>query len=433
MSYRIFLLAALLYFGVPQTVQSADRTAVTTSSATTKVHNGCGPEFGGKCFCGYYMYDYKEHFVVNCTDTGFTNASMLETLPDRTEVLIFTGNKIVELPWNVFGAYNRTKLEIIDMSNNHLREIRGKSFHHVPNVRRLILNHNNLSIADDDEDDFNHHHSRVFSNFINLQELHLTNAFSDNTSAELAEDLHDIFVNSNLTKITKLHLEQNEIVSFKDRNVFCDLPSLRDLHLGDNYLRELNFNLECLKNLRFLDLERNRFVNVRVKDLKLMDRLETQSVRQTNLTVDFGRNPFVCDCALAPFLEWMSGGADDDRHRTKVTVRYNETLRCKRSSTSGGRLPAAPAESEATELMWDFKVSKCMVASKRLQTSAAGHTTLLTLMVIMLVCLLMVIVVAIVVKSRDRIKYVMSPIMDNISKKVHYTTIKNEEVQEVHV
>lgn len=74
----------------------------------------------------------------------------------------------------------------------------------------------------------------VFSNFENLLELHLTDAFADNTPAEdLASDLHDIFVNSDLQELQKLHLEQNEISQFKDPSVFCDLPSLQDLHLGN--------------------------------------------------------------------------------------------------------------------------------------------------------------------------------------------------------
>lgn len=118
---------------------------------------------------------------------------------------------------------------IIDMTNNGIQDIKGKAFHHVPNVTRLILNHNNISISAEYEK--NYHHPRVFSNLYNLKELHLTNAFADNTVA-LADDLHDIFVNSNLTKLYKLHLEQNEIKNFRDERVFCDLPDLHDLHLG---------------------------------------------------------------------------------------------------------------------------------------------------------------------------------------------------------
>lgn len=182
----------------------------------------CGAKFQNKCKCGIGDYiDRTDVYIVNCTNTGFRETSMLQSLPIQTEVLIWTGNYVPELPWNVFGAMNSLdNLTIIDMSNNHIREIRGKSYHHVSNVKRLILNHNNLSISRDD-DEFNHHHPRVFSNFINLMELHLTNAFADNTTEQLSEDLHDIFVESNLTKLTKLHLEQNEIRKFKVRlNLF---------------------------------------------------------------------------------------------------------------------------------------------------------------------------------------------------------------------
>jgi hypothetical protein len=73
---------------------------------------------------------------------------------------------------------------------------------------------------------------RVFSNFESLVELHLTNAFADNSSEELAADLHDIFINSDLTKLRKLHLEQNEISHFKDPRLFCELNDLMDLHLS---------------------------------------------------------------------------------------------------------------------------------------------------------------------------------------------------------
>lgn len=75
------------------------------------------------------------------------------------QVLIFSGNKISTLPWNVFGTMNNhSELRVIDMSNNGIKEIRGKSYHHVPNVERLILNHNEISIATSEPN--NHHHPR---------------------------------------------------------------------------------------------------------------------------------------------------------------------------------------------------------------------------------------------------------------------------------
>ncbi len=79
------------------------------------------------------------------------------------------------MPWNIFGKMkDYPQLDTIDMSNNNIKEIKGKTYHRVQNVRTLILNHNQLNITGD------RNHPRIFSNFINLQSLHLTNAFTGN-------------------------------------------------------------------------------------------------------------------------------------------------------------------------------------------------------------------------------------------------------------
>lgn len=75
------------------------------------------------------------------------------------------------------------------MSNNKIQEISGKAYHHVKNVQRLILDFNELSIQSQSD------HPRVFSNFESLLELHLTDAFEDGPARDLAETLHNIFVN----------------------------------------------------------------------------------------------------------------------------------------------------------------------------------------------------------------------------------------------
>lgn len=378
----------------------------------------CGVNFKGKCSCGRSIYDNRPQYIVNCTNEGFKDTAVLEHLPEETEVLIFTGNTIPELPWNVFGTINELKaLRIVDMSNNHIREIRGKSYHHVPNVQRLILNHNQLSISRDGEDQdgesVNHHHPRVFSNFINLMELHLTNTFADNTSDnELSEDLHDIFVNSNLTKLIKLHLEQNSISSFKDKRVFCDLPSLRDLHLGDNRLKEINFNVLCLKNLRFLDLERNLFENVKTKDLIIMDALQDVAGRTTNLIVDFTYNPFRCDCSLFSFLDWMNS--------THVTLRNKEHYTCVRNN------------GKAKENVNEINVARCKIQAKNKQHSS-GHKVTMIFLLVVLSFVLFGLIAALIYVSKDRWSKYMTPVVDQLTKKVHYTTIKDEEAPEVHV
>lgn len=372
--------------------------------------DSCGSLFRGKCSCGNVTYDFSYRYVVNCTNEGFTDTAVLEHMPETVEVVIFTGNVLVTLPWNIFGKINEyPKLRIIDMSNNHIREIRGKTYHHVAQVERLILNHNNLSISRTD-DEVNHLHPRIFSNFINLRALHLTNAFSDYSSPELSQDLHAIFVNSNLTKLTKLHLEQNEISRFKDRNVFCDLPALQHLHMGDNNLRELNFNVMCLRNLLFLDLERNRFESVKPRDMEALEMLENAAGRQDRLVVDFSDNPFSCDCMIFPFVNWL--------RTTNVTVRRREQLRCLRND-------------DFSDSLMSLSFPKCTVKSQHHNTTS-GHQVFLVFLLVVLISMLLTLIGALLYVSKDRIKYFVSPVVS--SRKVHYTTIKDDEVaQEVHV
>lgn len=355
----------------------------------------CNSRLLDGCFCGPTYYEGREQFIVNCTYTGFNNTDMLASLPLNTEVLLFVGNKITELPWNVFGTYvNMTKLKLIDMSNNQIRDIKGKSYHHVANVQRLILNHNNLSISSE-ADDGNFHHPRMFSNFINLEELHLTNAFEDNTDAKLADDLHDIFVNSNLTKLFKLHLEQNEIKNFTDKNVFCDLPSLKQLYLGDNYLPGLNFNISCLKNLEFLDLEANNISKLTQAELAEFDKL----TRNKSFILDINRNKFKCDSSITKLYVWM--------HETNVTLHNRDHLQCRRNKNG-------------EEIIFSLKD---LVELRKSKFNSAV-VVLLVVLVLILVSLLGVYAFLV----RDKIRTRVNPFLEPVTRKVHYTTIESQDV-----
>ncbi|XP_049845926.1 phospholipase A2 inhibitor beta [Schistocerca gregaria] len=368
----------------------------------------CGPTFHNKCFCGTTCYLNKWYYVVNCTNTGFTDTSVLANLPPEIEVLVFNGNKIRELPWNVFGRLNNyTKLQVVDMSNNGLQVIRGKSYHRVSNVQLLILNHNELNISSDGTGKENYHHPRIFSNFEHLMELHLTDAFADNTPEGLAEDLHDIFVKSNLTHLIKLHLEQNEIHRFKDPKVFCDLPALMDLHLGDNKLKDLDFNIECLPNLRFIDLEKN---DISVLDSKQLDKLDILPARNQSLLVDLGGNPFTCDCRITDFYKWLQN--------THVTVRNKGSLQCH----SG--LP----ESNAGQIVSSLRQIQCPP-----EETASSQHHVIPILVSFLVCLILIFCGVVLYMNWFMIKSHVTPILDSISRKVQYTSIGKQEEQEMDV
>lgn len=403
------------------------------------VRAACDPHFAGKCTCGPGSYEGRgpNTYIVNCTDAGFTNTSVLSYMPLQTEVLIFTGNRIVELPPNVFGSINDfPRLAVIDMSNNHIREIRGKAYHHVASVELLVLNHNNLSISAGD-DELNHHHPRVFSNFFNLKSLHLTNAFADNTSQALSQDLHDIFMNSNLTQLTKLHLEQNEILHFGDRNVFCDLPALRELYLADNLLTEMDFNLICMRRLHFLNLEGNRFKQVSPKELTLLDRLVSMPGRTTDLIMELSRNQFVCDCKLKPLVDWLDHTNVSLRNKERLTCRHrrvrvlNMSVGVSRADDGDDDGTEDDTDYVRTENLLDYDAPQCQVFSGR---PTSGHVVALAVLLGAFSALLLVLIVSVVYMSRDRIRRRFSPMLSAVSKKVQYTTIRNEDqCPEVHV
>ncbi|XP_053977327.1 phospholipase A2 inhibitor [Hylaeus volcanicus] len=353
----------------------------------------CGQFFENRCYCMMTCYENHHQYVVNCTDAGFLNTVPLLHLPNKTQVLIFTGNFLEQLPWNVFGILDDSlpDLRVIDMSRNKIKEIRGKAYHHVHRVERLILDFNELSL------DPGRSHPRVFSNFVSLLELHLTDAFEDGPPRDLAATLHDIFVNSNLTQLMKLHLEQNEISEFRDPNVFCDLPNILDLYLGDNILTGMHFNISCLLKLRFLDLQRNNFTKVLERDLHTMDAIVK---RNQSLAVDFSGNPFQCSCKLNPFVKWMN--------KTSVFIRNKNSLKCNEGKT-------------AHEI---HETKDCM--AKLYSSAPRGATVLLFFLSLVLIGL----VCALIYVQRIKLQKKIEPILDSVNKRVRYTSIATGDSRE---
>ena len=174
---------------------------------------------------------------------------MLEQLPKETEVIIFNGNNVDYIPNNVFGiVHEHEVLKVIDFSNNRIETITGKAFHKVSNVEILILNHNDLRISGSET------HPRMLTNFGNLRELQLTNAFTEVIDSKYyLEDLQTIIMaayNEGMDKLQKLHLGQNELWSLNEKS-FCNMmPPLTHLYLDNNNLQDLQFEFECIENLQ---------------------------------------------------------------------------------------------------------------------------------------------------------------------------------------
>lgn len=362
----------------------------------------CPPDFEDRCLCGRANYNGQIKYVVNCTNTGFQHPAMLEKLPVETEVVIFTGNNIRSMPWNIFGKMNDYPyLDTIDMTNNNIEEIKGKTYHRVGRVKTLILNHNQLNITGDKT------HPRIFSNFVNLESLHLTNAFTEAIdSKEYLLALEQIFIGSNLSSLIKLHLEQNEIWYFKNPKIFCNLPSLMDLHLGDNNLTDLSFDFTCLRNLRFLDLRDNRINTLSNHTLMKFDDMPE---RGANVRIDMLGNPFNCDCNIADFLTWM--------RFTKVDVMDKEAYSC-----ADGR-----PEFNINVRLWDVHQIQCAVAMRQ---EHQGTTVILGILVVLMITLLLIIGYM----NFNTIRVNTNTLLDKVCRRGQYTSILSKpEDQEVHV
>jgi hypothetical protein len=276
----------------------------------------CPPAFRGRCTCGKIdMSDdskYRGSFVTNCTNSNFTDTSMLTSLPEATEVLIFTGNPLItDLPNNVFGNLTQKsfeKLHLIDFSGNNLRSIRGRTFHHVKKVKKLILDNNRLTITGEN------FHPRIFSNFEALEELHLRNAFAEPTrQLNFIEDLVTILNDANLTKLKVLNLENNRIQMMPNQFALCSMPSLAKLLLGGNEITEIRLNVSCTPKLFLLDVSDNFISTISNQSLEFLP----NSIKfHVNLT----RNPLKCDCHLVDLYRWVKV--------TRTWVIGNKTLQC---------------------------------------------------------------------------------------------------------
>ncbi|XP_054163950.1 amphoterin-induced protein 2-like [Oppia nitens] len=270
---------------------------LTAAENQWKETTGCPEAFKGRCQCGLRPYGPtgRMSYVTNCTNTNFTTTDILTQMSPQTEVLIFTGNRLQSLPQNLIGQdVTYEKLHTIDLSNNSIQFIRGKSFHNVKTVRVLNLNDNEIII---DEDNF---HPRMFSNFLSLEELHLRNAFDNSVhDLDFLDHLWITFNESQLNTLKVLDLNENHIrMSFPSPDMFCALPALQRLHLANNYLTDFTLNLTCLKDLNSVDVSYNFITKLTNRSIALIE------TGPANYHINVSMNSFRCDCELIDFFLW---------------------------------------------------------------------------------------------------------------------------------
>lgn len=361
----------------------------------------CPPQFLGRCTCGRVTEDKKTSFVVNCSGANFNNTSMLLYLPNATEILIFTGNNLSsELPANILGAdsvNNFDKLRLIDMSNNQIRSLKGKTFHKVKGVRKLILDNNDILITGE------HFHPRIFSNFDSLEELSLKKSFSKKMRGmNFVEDLITTLNEAHLNKLRVLHLESNGVKSIPTPFDFCSLPSLIKLHLSGNLLTDIKINTTCTPHLRLLDVSDNFIEYLSNESLSYIP----SDVRlHFNLTA----NPFRCDCRMKDFMIWSKS--------TKTWINGKKSLSC------------ASGYPENNVGKYFLQLSEedllCPTIAMGME-DIQGYVTASYAILISLILALVVLVLALIVSHREQVSKVWNILAHSVAAKREYTSLEQE-------
>lgn len=238
-------------------------------------------------------------------------------------------------------------------------------------------------------------------------ELHLTNAFADNGVLNITTDLNEVFVNSNLSRLAKLHLEHNKMSFITEPQVFCQLPRLLDLHLSNNQLTGLDFNVSCLSHLRFLDLEGNHIRGLTDDQFAILDSMQSNN---RSLAIDLSNNLFSCGCSIESLYSWL--------RTTKVAVRNSESIQCVQDFPKNPLDPYAAYRNDCPS----------PIHTTLVDGNHGGHK----LVMLFVFCAVLAFLGAVLYVSRFGLKR-LRPEFNTSSRKIHYTTIGKYEEQEIHV
>lgn len=148
---------------------------------------------------------------------------------------------------------------------------------------------------------------------------------------------------------------------------------------------------------------------MKIKDLHALDVLADSQENKSNLIIDLTYNELACDCTINNVQDWVK--------KTKVTIRNLDRLFCYKRGQQYQPLLAA-------------KYSKCRVQTR---TTTSGHTITLVFLAVVFLTLLLTLIATAIYINRTRIKKIVNPVMTNVSRKVHYTTIKDDDAPEQYV
>ncbi|XP_046673233.1 LOW QUALITY PROTEIN: protein toll-like [Homalodisca vitripennis] len=219
------------------------------------------------------VLDLSENYITHLPEKLFSKTKRLKTLK-------LCYNQLVEIKPRLF--LHLSKLEFLDLRFNRIQEIKGEQFYGLESLKSLNISDNQLSsLAPTTQlNDFGNY--SVLQNCKNLEDLQLAN----NSLTEVYADWKMLL---NRLHILNLAFNNIQIVEIADLDFFSDVT----MDLSNNKIKLVNFWDAPLVARAHLDV----FNSTYERDLQ---------IRQKRIKLD--NNPFVCDCQLLPFVQFVRNG-----------------------------------------------------------------------------------------------------------------------------
>lgn len=183
--------------------------------------------------------------------------------------------------------------------------------------------------------------------------------------------------------------------------------------MSQNELSDLNLDLTCLNEVRYIDLTYNK-IRIVGENSGLWKLLHEKNKEGTQLQVNLLGNPFECDCKLDNFLEVL-------RNWTKTNpqlIPSSNALRCEQGF---------PNNNTGKYLM-DVVQTECPL----LQGSDFGSTAVSTISWILGI-LFLIVVGYFLYSNQNILCRPVSPLHQTTTQGVKYTSIQEEEAEVAHV
>lgn len=190
--------------------------------------------------------------VLDLSNCGLTDISLLKGLSDKITTVELTGNKITEIPEGLFD--NMTNLTTVYLGNNYISKLPENLFKNNKKVENIELSNNKLTEIKKDD----------FSNLPQLQIIQM----EDNIIEKIEEGAFDGDVN-----LQSIYAPDNELEGLP-KKLFKDMKSLTFVDFSNNYFSELPECFSDATKLKKIHVRNNEMTDITKVDFSNMLDLE---------------------------------------------------------------------------------------------------------------------------------------------------------------